>query len=261
MMAMSRNRAGREIPLVPELLLQKASVAKTAGLRARYARRGLDQGEKVDPTIRAMLLRQLYLAAMERRHFSEAQDLAHEMLCLAVLPDSAHQDAARACLGQKDVDGAVHHLRLAARLGPASRRAFHLSMLGSLLYLNGRANEALPVLRLAARWSTTDKAICRAQLLIAEIEAKAPGATAQELHSELAHLREAIETASHHRGYGQFVLGELCVLLGDYQSATGYLEEFLERVTQGRVAQQATLLAEIRRAKRHLTWLRRHREG
>lgn len=254
---MSRSRAGREIQPEPELLLQKASLAKTAGLRAKYAKRGLDLEGSADPTIRTMLLRQLYLAAMERKQFTEAQELAHQMVELGVLPDSAHQDAARACLGKKDIDGAARHLRLAARLGPPARRSFHLSMLGSLLYLNERANQALPVLRIAARWSTNDKALCRAQLLIAEVEAKVPGANPRELHSELAYLRESIEGTAHRRGYGEFVLGELCMLLGDHQSAAGYFEDFLARVTRGRIALQVALHAEIRRAKRHLAWLKR----
>jgi tetratricopeptide (TPR) repeat protein len=254
---MSRSRAGHEETQIPEALLRKASLAKTAGLRAKYARRGLDQRSPIDPTTRAMLLRQLYLAAMERRRFSEARELSHEMLVLEVIPDAAHQDAARACLGQRDIDGAVRHLRLAARLGPASRRAFHLSTLGAVLYLNGRASEALTVLRLAVRWSTTDKTICRAQLLLAEIEADVPDANAELLHDEIAGLREALEDSQHRRGYAEYILGELCILLDDHQSASDYFESFVTRTTAGRVALQVGLQAEIRRAKRHLGRLKR----
>jgi tetratricopeptide (TPR) repeat protein len=254
---MSRNRAAQEELQIPEMLLRKASLAKTAGLRAKYARRGLDQEGPIDPTIRAMLLRQLYLAAMERRRFDEARALTHEMLALDVVSDAVHQDAARACLGQKDLDGAIRHLRLAARLGPPSRRAFHCSMLGALLYLNGRATEALGVLRMAARWSTTDKAICRAQLVLAEIEAESYAASPQQRQQELKELREALELSNHRRGYGDYLLGELCLLLEDYASAKEYLEEFVVRTTSGRVALQVALQSEIRRAKRHLVWLKR----
>lgn len=254
---MSRSRAGQQEPQIPELLLRKASLAKTAGLRAKYARRGLDQDAPMDPTTRAMLLRQLYLAAMERRKFSEARELTHEMLLLDVIPDAAHQDAARACLGQKDLEGAIRHLRLAARLGPPSRRAFHLSMLGSLLYLNGRATESLTALRLAVRWSTTDKAICRAQLLLAEMEAKLPGTEPEQLQEELRKLRDDLESSQHRRGYGEFVLGELCVLLKDNLSAVKYLESFVVRMSAGRVAMQVALQGEIKRAKRQLATLKR----
>jgi tetratricopeptide (TPR) repeat protein len=226
---------------VPELLLRKASLAKTAGLRAKYARRGLSQAGAIDPTTRAMLLRQLYLAAMERRQFAEARELTHEMLDLGVLTDAVHQDAARACLGQADLEGAIRHLRLAARSGPPSRRAFHLSMLGALLHLNGRSNEALPVLRLAARWSTTDKSLCRAQLLLAEIEAPISDASAESHQNELANIREAIEISDHRRGYGEYILGELCMLLRDYECAAGYFEEFVLRTTSGRVALEVAL--------------------
>ncbi len=259
--AMSRSRAEQQELLVPEMLLHKASIAKTAGLRAKYARRGLDQSGPIDPTTRAMLLRQLYLAAMERRRFSEARELSHEMLALGVITDAAHQDAARACLGQKDVDGAIRHLRLAARFGPPSRRAFHLSMLGALLHLNGRATLALGALRLAARWSTTDKAICRAQLLLAEIEADACSVSPEQLRQELSESREALETSNHRRGYGEYLLGELCLLLKDYACAKDYLEAFVTRTTSGRVAMQVALQSEIRRAKLHLVALKRKQMG
>jgi tetratricopeptide (TPR) repeat protein len=243
------------------MLLRKASLAKTAGLKAKYAQRGLDQAGPIDPTTRAMLLRQLYLAAMERRRFSEARELSHEMLALGVITDAVHQDAARACLGQKDVDGATRHLRLAARFGPPSRRAFHLSMLGALLYLNGRATEALSALRLAARWSTTDKAICRAQLLLAEIEANAHVASSAQRRQELNDMREALESSNHHRGYADYLLGEICVQLEDYACARDYLEDFVNRSTSGRVAIQVALQSELRRAKRHLAALKRRRLG
>ncbi|HEY5960651.1 MAG TPA: tetratricopeptide repeat protein [Polyangiaceae bacterium] len=254
---MSRSRAGQPESEIPETLLRKASLAKTAGLRAKYARRGLDQDGPIDPSTRALLLRQLYLAAMERRRFSEAREFAHEMVALAVVPDAAHQDAARACLGQKDVDGAIRHLRMAARLGPASRRAFHLSMLGALLYLNGRATEARNPLRLAVRWSTTDKSICRAQLLLAEIDADHLNVDDADIQQDLLRLREELETSDHQRGYAEFVLGEICVLLDDQPSATAYFDSFLARTAHGRVAMQVALQGEIRHAKRHLALLKR----
>jgi tetratricopeptide (TPR) repeat protein len=242
---------------ISEFFLRKASLARSAELRAKYARRGLDREGPIEPTVRAMLMRQLYLSAMERRRFSEARQLAHEMLSLHVVEDAAHQDAARACIGQGDIDGAVRHLRLAARIGPAARRAFHFSTLGALLYLNGRATEALSVLRLAVRWSTTDKAICRAQLVLAELEAREAGATPELLRDEIESLRDALETSEHRRGYADYILGELCLLLEDTTSARFYFNEFVARTTSGRVALRVALEGEIRRAKGHLARMKK----
>jgi hypothetical protein len=113
------------------------------------------------------------------------------------------------------------------------------------------------VLRLAARWSTTDKAICRAQLVLAEIEANAYQGGPEVQRQELSSLREALETSNHRRGYGDYLLGEICLLLEDDGSARDYLEDFVTRTTSGRVALQVALQSEIRRARRHLTRLKR----
>lgn len=251
---MPRIREGAARTPTPESFLQKATLAKTAGLRAKYAQRGLDGGQRVDRTTRSMLLRQLYLSFMERRRFEQARDLAQEMVDLAVLPDVAHHDAARACLGLADVDGAAGHLRLAARLGPASRRAFHFWTLGSILYLNHRVAEAIRLLEAAARWGTWDKPLYRAQLALAQLEAGIPPAP-------LRPLREQLEMSPCGGGYGQYVLGELCVRLGDREAAIEYLSSFVERTTSGRVALAVALSAEIRRAKQHLSRLRRCRRA
>jgi tetratricopeptide (TPR) repeat protein len=205
----------------------------------------------MDPSTRVMLLRQLYLAAMERRRFTEALGVSEAMLNLNVLTDVAHQDAARACLGQKDLEGALRHLRLAARTGPASRRAFHLSMLGALLLLNDRASTAILPLAIAARWSTTDKASCRAQLALAK------NAAGEPLDDDLEGLRFDLENSSHRRGYDEYLLGELCILLGDAGAAQHYFTSFVERTTSGRVALAIALQGEIRRAKLFLSTFKR----
>jgi tetratricopeptide (TPR) repeat protein len=247
---MPRIREGAARSPTPESFLQKATLAKTAGLRAKYARRGLDGGTRVDRTTRAMLLRQLYLSFMERRRFDQARELADEMVELAILPDVAHHDAARACLGLSDIDGAALHLRLAARLGPPSRRAFHFWTLGSVLYLNRRVPEAIRLLESAARWGTRDKPLYRAQLALAQLEAGIRPAA-------LGGLRDQLELSPCAGGYGQYVLGELCVHLGDDEAAIEYLSSFVERTTSGRVALAVALSAEIRRARQQLLRLRR----
>lgn len=246
MCAMTRTRSAVANCPAPEDLLLKATRAKTAALRARYARQGLELAPAPDNTTRLLLQRQLYLAAMERRRFVEAREVSESMVEQSVLVDVAHQDAARACLGCEDLEGAIRHLRLASRLGPPSRRAFHLSMLGALLYLNERAELAVSTLTLAVRWSTTDRAICRAQLALAKRAAGyVDGANFQA-------IRSALEHSNHHRGYGEYLLGELCTILGDYDAARAYFRSFVERTTGGRVALAVALTSEIGRARRFL---------
>ena len=108
---MSRTRAAAAEAATPELLLRKATLARTSGLRAKYALRALDRGGRISRTTRAMLLRQLYLSHMEAKRFDQALTVALEIVSLDVMPDVARQDAARACLGVGDHEGAVSHLR------------------------------------------------------------------------------------------------------------------------------------------------------
>ena len=248
---MNRPRGNTAHTAGPEILLRKATLAHSATQRAKYAERGLAHPGGVDRTTRAMLLRQLYLAHMEARRFDDALAVAEEMVTLDVMPDVARQDAARACLGLRELEHAIDHLRLASRVGPPCRRAFHLWTLGSVLYLSDRPEEAIGALSRAVRWGTTDKPLYQAQLALARIAAGGqPG--------DLAVLRERLTEAPCGQGYGQFVLGELASLLGDAAAARQHLTQFLERSTGGRVALAVALDAEIRRAR---TLLRRLDEG
>ncbi len=238
---MTKARASAADP-TPELLLRKATLARTSLQRAKYARRGLDHPSALSRTTRAMLLRQLYLSHMEARRFADALAIADEMVALDVMPDVARQDAARACLGLEDSDGALAHLRLAGRVSPPSRRAFHLWTLGTVLYLAGRHQEASGALSRAARWGTTDRPLYQAQLALSR---RAAG----EDVTDLAELRERLAEAPCGQGYGQFVLGELAHALGDSQAAREYLRGFVRRSTAGRVALAVALQGEIARAR------------
>ncbi len=229
-------------------LLQKATLARTSGLRAKYATRGLAE-RSADRTTQAMLLRQLYLAHVEARRFADALAVAEQMLATGVMPDVARQDAARACLGLDQPDRALEHLRIASRVGPPSRRAFHLWTLGSALYLQGRAREAIGVLSRAARWGTTAKPLYLAQHALARIAAGDQVRTLQ-------HFRERLEEAPCGQGYGQFVLGELAFHQGDHGAAKRYLEGFVKRTRSGRVALSVALSGELRRAQDLLRTLR-----
>ncbi len=212
-------------------------------MRAKYARRGLESSDKLSRTTRAMLLRQLYLSHMEGRRFAEALDVAEQMVRLDVMPDVARQDAARACLGLGDRELAIAHLRLASRVSPPSRRAFHLWTLGSVLYLAGRHREAIGALGRASRWGTTDRPLYQAQLALSR------SASGEDISQELPALRERLAEAACGQGYGQFVLGELAHAAGDWDAARDYLRGFVKRSTGGRVALAVALEGEISRAR------------
>lgn len=244
---MSRTRVAAEQAVSPELLLRKATLARTSGLRAKYARRALDHGGRISRTTRAMLFRQLYLSQMEARRFDEALEVAQQIIALDVMPDVARQDAARACLGLGDLDGAVAHLRLASRVSPPSRRAFHLWTLGSVLFLSGRYRDAMGALSRALRWGTTDRPLYQAQFALARLAAGEPSAP-----EEVKLLRDRLADAPCGQGYGQFVLGELAFHDQDYEAARQYLRGFVRRSTGGRVALAVALTGEISRARRLL---------
>lgn len=247
---MTRLRAAaRSEPVTPEALLRKASLARTSLSRAKYAERGLSHRGALDRTTRTMLLRQLYLSHMEGRRFADALAVAEQMLAGAVMPDVARQDAARACLGLGDRDAALLHLRIASRVSPPARRAFHLWTLGSVLFLSGQHAEAIGALSRAARWGTTDKPLYRAQLALARC-----GAGENVPH--LTATRERLEEAPCGQGYGQFVLGALAYEEGDREAAERYLMLFVRRATTGRVALEVALAGEVAYARTLLRRLR-----
>lgn len=216
-------------------------MAKTALARAKYAREGLAH-RQVDRTTRAMLLRQLYLAHMEGQRFEQALKVAQEMTKLAVLEDVARQDVARAHLGLRDIPSVILELRVAGRVSPPSRRAFHLWTLGSVLYLNGRPKEAAGAFLRATRWGTHDKPLYQAQRALALLDCG-------EEAGDLELLREKLSSVPCGRGYGEFVIGELSFRLGDRDAAREALESFVERITGGRIALAVSLEGELRRAR------------
>ena len=225
-----------------EAWLRKATLATGPRDRAHFARRGLRARGGRDATLRAMLQRQLYLAFMEDRKFARALSVAQETVTLGIMPDVARQDAARACLGLDRVDDAVAHLRLACRVCPASRRAFHAWTLGSVYYLAERYFEAMAAFRRAAVWGTTDKPLYRAQLALATLAA---GQSVDDLEG----LRDALDDAPCGQGYGKFVLGELAFHLGDLEEAHACLGSFVKRTSGGRVALQVALERELHKAR------------
>ena len=246
---MPRVREGASATKSPEHHLQKAISARSATLRAKYARLGLSARARLDRTTQAMLLRQLYLAHFEARRFQEALDIAVQLIQLQVLADVAHQDAARACQALGDVGRAMGHLRLAARACPASRRAFHLWTLGGLLYLEGRYGQAVSALTRAARWGTTDKPLYVGHLALARC---AQGESLINLEG----IIDQLEAAPCGQGYGRFVLGRLCSYAGRREDAVRYLAAFVRRTHRGRPALSIALEGELAEAKQALTEMR-----
>jgi tetratricopeptide (TPR) repeat protein len=241
----SRVREGGSAAKSPEHHLQKAIAARSASVRAKYAKLGLSARARLDRTTQAMLLRQLYLAHFEARRFADALDVAVQLIQLQVLADVAHQDAARACQALGDIDRATGHLRLAARCCPASRRAFHLWTLGGLLYLERRYGQAVSALTRAARWGTTDKPLYVGHLALARC---AQGESLLNLDG----IIDQLEAAPCGQGYGRFVLGRLCGYAGRRDESMRYLQSFVRRTNRGRPALGIALEGELAEARRAL---------
>jgi tetratricopeptide (TPR) repeat protein len=245
----ARVREVAEKAISPEQHLQKAIGARSAATRAKYAKLGLSGRAPLARTTQAMLLRQLYLAHFEARRFTQALEVAGQLVKLQVLTDVAHQDVARAYQALGDFGEAIGHLRLAARTSPASRRAFHLWTLGGLLYLRRRYPEAASTLARAARWGTTDKPLYIGHLALAQC---AQG----EAIANLDRIIDQLDASPCGQGYGRFVLGRLCSYAGRRADAMRYLEAFVKRTHGGRLALGIALEGELQEAKRTLAEMR-----
>lgn len=225
----------------PADMLQKAAQAGSEGARAKYATAGLQKADQ-DSDMRAMLLRQLYLAHMEGGRFVEAVNVARSAVEVSDMPDVAGQDLARGLVGCGAIGEAILEMRRAARLAPASRRAFHLWTLGTMLYLHGSVESSIPVFEKAVRWGTTARPLYSAQLAMAHFSlGKTPG--------NLADCQGLLSDAPCGQGYGRFVLGELSHALGHPQLACDYFQEFVDRCESGRRALAVGLDAELQRAR------------
>jgi len=242
------RRAPKPKVVLPEDMLRRALAAPTPRSRALWARRGLAARSPLDRTTQAMLLRQLYLALYEVERFEQAVEIAEQAITLEVLPDVAHQDAARARQALGDIDGAAGHLRLAARLGPPNRKAFHYWTLGSLFFLAKRYEEACAALSRAARWGTTDKPLYQAHLALAQLDSGHEVAGLDELIDRLAQVPAG-------GGYGRFVLGMLAIRAGRFSDARTWLEAFIERTTASRAVMAIALRSEVEAAREALAAL------
>jgi tetratricopeptide (TPR) repeat protein len=219
--------------------------AKTPRSRGLWARRGLAARGPMDRTTQAMLLRQLYLAHYEERRFQKALEVAEQIVALGVLPDVAHQDAARAAQGLGETERAAGHLRIAARVGPPKRRAFHWWTLGSLYYLARRYDDALGAMVRAARWGTTDRPLYQGHIALIRCSLGQPV-------PELGAIAQRLAEVPAGQGYGRFVLGQLAYYDQKWDDAKRYLESFLRRTLTGRAALAIALDGEVAVARETL---------
>ncbi len=190
-----------------------------------------------------MLLRQLYLCHFEQKSFKRALEVSEQAIELGVLSDVLHQDAARAAAAQEDLALAARHLRLAARVGPPSRRAFHWWTLGSLYFLANRSADAIGAFERAARWGTRDKPLYHGHLAAARC-------AAGEQVDDLDECIERLAAVPAGQGYGRFVLGLLAFYDHRYDDAREYFETFVARMTRGRPTTSIALGGEIAHARR-----------
>jgi tetratricopeptide (TPR) repeat protein len=201
-----------------------------------------DDKDSDDNEFHALLLRQVYLADIEEGADRHALQVAEQMIHLGTLGDIARQDAARAALGLGDVDVAIGHLEIATRVCPVSRRAFHYGHLGSLLRFDGQIARAIEAFSNAMRWASEDRTLYRAQQALAEV------ATGTR-HPDLNELRRALEHDETPKAYSLWILGELCLLLDDKESAANYLVQFLSRQAKVPRAKSLALGPEIAHAQ------------
>lgn len=242
----------RRVLRTPEALLEKASLAETPVLRAKYATRGLSH-PTLERDTQLLLLRQLYLAHLERDQFEEARAVAEQMVSLGELEEPSRHDAARACLALGDFTAAIHHFRMAARRAPAQRRSLHLWNLGRVAYLDGRHAEAAAAFKRALRWAVDNQALYRVHATLARHHL-----------GESVDLRTAYETLGAIQplpAYAEFLGGELLRLLGEPTLAASLLRQFLRQVPSAPTEMAIGLRAEVRRAQEWLVELERTAAG
>lgn len=234
---------GQGAPSSPEALLARARSASDPSLRAKYATRGLSHPTLALDT-QVLLLRQLYLAHLERSHFDEARAIAEQMVALGKLREPALHDAARACMAQGDFAAAVRHLRSAARHGPAQRRALHCWSLGRALLHADALDEACAAFGRAVRWATEHQATYRAHLVLA-----------RHLRGEAVDLREAYQDLGQEDPlplHGEYLGAELVWELDRRPLARSLYSRFLGQWERASVEPRVSLLPEAARARGRL---------
>ena len=230
-------------PEAPEDFLWLALHAADAAKREKWARAGLAvDGEELDPDTQVLLLRQLYLAHLDRRRLREAADIVRQMTAVGAMADVAHHDAARAMWALGDTEAAIREQRLAARAAPATRRSFHAWSLATWQHFAGDVDGALTSIRRARRWASRAAPLLRAHEAYIKLDAGRAVRKLDEILRELQRSRSR-------EGYGQFLLGMLAFHMGDRRRAAPHLRSFLRRNASADEAKALTLREELRRAR------------
>jgi tetratricopeptide (TPR) repeat protein len=224
----------------PELMLEKALNAGDASLRAKYATRGLSQ-PGLERETQQLLLRQLYLAHLEREEFAQARSVAEQMLEVGELVEPALHDIARACIALGDLPAATGHLRSALRSGPPHRRSLHAWNLGRVLYHMGQFAAAQAAFKRALRWATDRKSLYRVH---AELTRHRSGETV-----DLRAAYEELGAMDPLPLYAEFLGAELLSELGEGKLARLLLQQFLRQVMHSSAETRAGLWPEIQRAQ------------
>jgi tetratricopeptide (TPR) repeat protein len=240
--------AARIVATSPTRCLERALHAKTPDARARYARAGLNG--PCDLETKALLLRQLYLAELERGRLVIARELAEQIVELtaldATMADVAHHDAARACQAVGEIGAAIEHLKRAVQSAPIARRGFHLSTLGGLLYAVGRADEGVAPLERALTMPSSAALVVRGQLALCRHASGLIDPAEDRVALDEAYVALSIDKSG--EGYGRFVLGELAFARGDRAASRRWLESFVVRARSARAAARIALGPEIAKA-------------
>lgn len=225
----------------PEEWLLAAVRAKAPKDRERYARIGLGF-EDIDNDTAVLLLRQVYVAAVDERRLDAALDATDHMARLGALPDVTQHDRARVleALGRRA--DAIRAQRLAARLAPAKRKSFQLWALATLEHHHGDVDAALATLTRAMRSAVRDRPLLRAYAAYVRLENGLPV-------RGLAGVVEALRASKNREGYGQFLLGMIAYHMGDARIAAVHLRAFLRRNADVDVAKSMTLAVELSRAR------------
>lgn len=229
-----------------EVLLERAIASREPEEREAWAREGLAVDDpKRTPDTQFLLLRQLYLAQLERDRWSEAVALAKAMAEVGPFADLAHNDRSRALSARGDAEAAIDAQREALAAAPKERRSFQGFFLATLLHFDGRVAEALAVVGKAERAAARDRPLVRALGAFIRLDAGLAVPRLSEIVTDLARSRSR-------EGYGQYLLGMIAHHVGDRPRAAAHLRAFLRRNAAIDRAKVVTLREELHRARRVL---------
>jgi hypothetical protein len=227
-------------------LLERAIAARDPAERERFARRGLDLDDpQRTPDTQFLLLRQLYLAQLERDRWDEAVAIAEDMASVGAFVDLAHNDRSRALSARGDSFAAIAAQRDALAAAPAERRSFQGFFLATLLHFDGDVPGALAAVASAERAAARDRPLVRALGAYIRLDAGMPALHLAEIVADLGKSRAR-------EGYGQYLLGMIAHHMGDTARAAAHLRAFLRRNAAIERAKVITLSEELRRARRAL---------